>query len=147
VSPLAVCHLVKDLVSKVGSSFVLSNLLMALNWLWLYDNEHVLAGRWNLSEETIRNRVQKCCKDIQSLKETKIQWDDQGETIFVCSVYGLHCLIYKLRTDPESKWYSHKFNGPGVAYEIAVALHSNRVLSVRGPFPASTHAITIFCGG
>jgi hypothetical protein len=112
VSLLAVCHLVKDLVSKVGSSFVLSNLLMALNWLRLYDNEHVLAGGWNLSEEIIRNRVHKCCKDIQSLKETKIQWDDQGETIFVCSVDGIHCHIYEPRTDPGSKRYSHKLNGP-----------------------------------
>jgi hypothetical protein len=57
----------KDLI-EINLSFPFKNFLMALNWLRIYDNEHVLAGRWALSEETIRNRIRDCCKGIVSLK-------------------------------------------------------------------------------
>lgn len=147
VSPKAVQAVIKDL-AEIDLSFPLSDFLMALNWLRLYDNEHVLAGRWALSEDTIRNRIRDCCKGIVSLKGKKIKWIDYDDkTVFVASVDGTHCRIYEPRTDPGSKWFSHKFNGPGVSYELAISLWSNDVVSIRGPFPASMHDITIFRGG
>ena len=42
------------------------------------------------------------------------------------------------------KWFSHKFNGPGLSYELAIAIHSNRLVWINGPFPAATSDITIF---
>lgn len=33
------------------------------------------------------------------------------------------------------KWFSHKFHGPGVRYEVAVALHSGHIVWINGPFP------------
>jgi hypothetical protein len=146
VSPKAVQVCTNDLSSK-GFDLDLKDVLMAMNWLRLYDTEHVLAGRWGLSEESIRNRVKNCCKAIQSLKDNKIVWIDQPNVTFIASVDGTHCRIFEPRTDPGSKWYSHKFNGPGVAYEVVIALHSTNVISVRGPFPASIHDITVFRGG
>jgi hypothetical protein len=81
---------------------------------------------------------------IASLKESLITWGPFGDEIFLISVDGTHCPIHEPRTDPSSKWYSHKFNGPGVSYELALAIHSNRLVWINGPFPASIHDITIF---
>jgi hypothetical protein len=146
VSPKAVQVCTIDLSSK-GFDLDLEGALMAMNWLRLYDTEHALAGRWGLSEESIQNHVKNCCKAIQSLKDDRFVWIDQPNVTFIASVDGTHCHIFEPRTDPRSKWYSHKFNGPGVAYEVVIALHSNNVISVRGSFPASIHDITVFRGG
>lgn len=33
------------------------------------------------------------------------------------------------------KWYSHKFEGPGVRYEVAVCLQTGDIVWIHGPFP------------
>ena len=142
VSPKSVQAVLKDL-KDIGHEFPLKQFLMTLCWLRLYDTEHVMAGRWGLSEETIRNEVKVCISGIVSLKDQKIRWVEPAGTN-IASVDGTHCRIFEPRRDPSSKWYSHKFHGPGLSYELAISLWSNNVLSVRGPFPASTHDITIF---
>jgi hypothetical protein len=32
-------------------------------------------------------------------------------------------------------WYSHKFHGPGLRYELAVAINTGDIVSFNGPFP------------
>ena len=32
-------------------------------------------------------------------------------------------------------WYSHKYKGPGLRYEIAVSISQGYIVSVNGPFP------------
>ena len=34
-----------------------------------------------------------------------------------------------------TKWYSHKFKGPGVRYEIGVTISTGHIVSSHGPFP------------
>ena len=34
------------------------------------------------------------------------------------------------------KWYSHKFRGPGLCYEIGVCIKTGWIVWVNGPFPA-----------
>ena len=123
---------------------ILDKFMMALNWLKLYDPESVLASRWNLSEETLRVNIRSYIKHIASLKEDIIVWGAFGSEIFIVSVDGTHCPIYEPRTDPSSKWFSHKFNGRGVAYELAISIFKNQLVWINGPFPASKHDITIF---
>ena len=53
----------------------------------------------------------------------------------------------EFRTDPNSKWYSHKHNGAGLSYELVVDLCDDRVIWAAGPKPASIHDITFFRGG
>ena len=75
--------------------------LVALNWLFCYNTEHVLAGRWGLHEETIRDKVQGLTKKIAKLKSKKIQLDvgdfDDDE-IFIFSVDGVHFTINEVHT-------------------------------------------------
>jgi hypothetical protein len=42
------------------------------------------------------------------------------------------------------KWCSQKFNGPGVKYTVAIAIHSNNICYASGPFPASVSETRIF---
>jgi hypothetical protein len=33
------------------------------------------------------------------------------------------------------KWYGHKFNGPGLRYEVAISIQTGDIVWVHGPFP------------
>lgn len=37
------------------------------------------------------------------------------------------------------KWFSHKFKGPGLTYEIALALRSSDIVWVHGGYPEGSH--------
>jgi hypothetical protein len=58
---------------------------------------------------------------------------------------GTHCLISVdcidcMINEPwpfDEKWYSQKFNGPGVKYEIAVCIKTGYIVWMNGPFEAS----------
>jgi len=41
-------------------------------------------------------------------------------------------------------WYSHKFNGPGLSYELGISIYHSDLVWIRGPAPAATHDLTIF---
>jgi hypothetical protein len=41
-------------------------------------------------------------------------------------------------------WCSVKFRGPGMKYEVAIAIYSNSICWCNGPFPASTNESRIF---
>ena len=34
------------------------------------------------------------------------------------------------------KWYSYKFKGPGLRYEVAICIKTGWIVWVNGPFPA-----------
>jgi hypothetical protein len=104
-----------------------------------------LAGRWGLGEVAIRNKARDGTTAIQQLKNRKVQWGGfDAEEIFIISVDGVHCRIQEVRKDPGAKWFSHKFNGPGLTYELGIAIRSNQLVWINGPFPASQHDITTF---
>ena len=148
IGPDAMSSLFNDLVENNPSRAIEKrSLFMTLNWAYLYDTEPVLAGRWKLYEDTIRSKVKDYSESILKLRSKKIKWEGFGKEEFIVSVDGTHCRIMEPRTDPGSKWYSHKFNAAAVAYELAISIRSSRLVSIRGPFPASTHDITIFRGG
>jgi DDE superfamily endonuclease len=38
----------------------------------------------------------------------------------------------------DSKWFSHKFGGPGLRYEIGVCIKTGKIVSFNGPFECGT---------
>jgi DDE superfamily endonuclease len=70
--------------------------------------------------------------------------DEEDAAIFICMVDGTHCRISEPSTDPSTKWFSHKSNGPGLAYELALSIYSNQVVWFSGPFTPNQHDLTIF---
>jgi hypothetical protein len=143
IGPVALAAMFSDIANI--DSITIHNFLMTINWMKLYDTEHVMAGRWALREETVRRRIKDYTQKIQQLKATKVQmggFDD--DEVFIISVDGVHCRIQEVRKDPGAKWYSHKFNAAGVGYELGIAVRTNRLVWINGPFPASRHDITTF---
>ena len=64
---------------------------------------------------------------------------------FLSSVNGrTHCRIKEPRRNPDKLWYSHKYNKPGVSYEIALHLYKNKIAWVNGPFKAGESDLSIF---
>lgn len=69
----------------------------------------------------------------------KINWDSRrSERLNLplkvhVSVDGTDCKIEE-PSHFDSKWYSHKFNGPGVRYEIGLSILSGDLMWVNGPF-------------
>ena len=84
--------------------------------------------------------------------------DFKIDSIFGLTVDGANFQTREQRKNPSAKAYSHNFNGPGVGYEIAVAIYEDRVVWINGavaiyedrvvwingPFDPSTHDLTIF---
>lgn len=123
----------------------IKDFFLALSWLKLYETENVLAGRWTLSEKTIRNTCRSYVQKIQQLKESKVLWGEfEDDEVYIISVDGVHCRMQEVRRDPGSKWYTHKHNSAGVSYELGIAIRRNQLVWINGPFPASRHDITTF---
>lgn len=85
---------------------------------------------------------------IASLKDDLIQLDDRfqgynGSVSCLMSIDGVDCMINEPWPFNE-KWYSKKFNGPGVKYEVGVCIATGRIVWLNGPFVASTNDGTIF---
>lgn len=60
---------------------------------------------------------------------------EEPEVIACCemSVDGVDMRIREPKPF-SSSWYSHKFKGPGVRYEVFVAVHSGMIIWLHGPF-------------
>ena len=52
---------------------------------------------------------------------------------------GTDLRIYE-PTSVDAKWFSNKFNGPGLRYELALSIASGSIVWAQGPFPCGTHS-------
>ncbi|KAL9183000.1 hypothetical protein ACHAXT_004787 [Thalassiosira profunda] len=124
VGPLAIIAVIIDLrIMYKDDNLEVKNLMMTLCWLKLYETENGLKG--------LKIR-------LAGIPDDRTYWG---------SVDCLHAIMNEFRTDPGSKWYSHKHNGAGVSYEVVVDICESWVLWTAGPKPASTHDVTFFRGG
>ena len=58
------------------------------------------------------------------------------------SVDGTDCKITERRPF-NSKYFSFKFKGPGLKYEIGLAIETGRIVWVNGGIPCRTHDLTL----
>jgi DDE superfamily endonuclease len=61
---------------------------------------------------------------------------EDDEAVLFATIDGTHCRISEPRGNPSAKHFSHKFKGPGVAYEIVIHVRSQKILWVSGPYQA-----------
>jgi DDE superfamily endonuclease len=120
--------------------------LVAMNWLATYKKEEEMAGYFQCHEETLRNHIKKYVHAIAALKEQKIVWKDLNDTIaiFALSVDGVHCRVNEPRKQPSAQWCSPKLKQAALAYEVGIAVYSNQVVWVNGPFPGSKHDLKVY---
>lgn len=148
VGPDAISALISDLNRlHPEKTLDVESLFMAINWLKLYDPEEVMAGRWGFGEEYCRNTVWEYLRRIQKLKSYKISFDGIDPNCTFLPVDTMHTRTQEFRCSPSSKWYSHKFNGPGVSFEVVIDPIEGKIRWVNGPVPASTHDLTFLRGG
>ena len=63
------------------------------------------------------------------------------------SVDGTDCQIeepWPFQKEFSKMWYSHKFKGAGVRYELGVAIYSGDIVWINGPYECSVNDLTIF---
>jgi hypothetical protein len=58
-------------------------------------------------------------------------------------VDGTDCKIGE-PTDWDKTWFSHKFKGPAVKYEVAVCIEKGHIVWTNGPFRGSVNDLKIF---
>ena len=70
-----------------------------------------------------------------------------NETSCVMTVDGTDCRIQE-PSPFNSMWYSHKFRGPGLRYEIGVSISKGHIVWVNGPYPCGSYPdVKIFRDG
>lgn len=84
---------------------------------------------------------------IRNMKPIVINFDELAPSCRFLAVDTVHIRCHEFRCDPGSKWYSHKFNGPGVSFEVVSDPVDGRIRWINGPEPASIHDLTFLRGG
>lgn len=109
---------------------------------------HVMTAMWGDCEEVIAPMVEEYVEKFASLKESKIRLDRfKDEPIIVFSIDNVHFSVEEFALDPSNKWFNHKQGGAGLKYEVAISIHTQEVMWIRGPLPCSVHDISMFRGG
>lgn len=135
VGAKAVTALVKDLPLQWERDFKLYDLFISLSFAKMYNTEEVHARNWRVWSNKVKNCVKCYFRKIQLLKSKKIYIGNfENETIYTFTVDGVHCHTKECRINPTTKVYSHKFYGPGIAYEVGIAIYKDCVLWIKGPF-------------
>ena len=112
------------------------HLLMGLHFLKVYATESVNAAHFRCDENTYRNHAWRAIRFLSDLK--LIVWSDRhkyGYIVNRCKVLidGTDCRIFE-STPFDPKWFSHKFNGPGIRYEVGLAING-LIVWINGGFP------------
>jgi hypothetical protein len=144
--PLVVSILWEQLLS-IDDEQNIKYFFLCLSWLKNYDTEAILAGRWQLEDDTVRLWTGHYAECLQILGEKKIklpvEWPDDT---FVGVVDGTHCRCYK-PSHPEfpfdSSYKSYKLGKDGLAYEVMIDM-SGLPIWINGPYPAGTPDIVIY---
>jgi hypothetical protein len=148
VGSRAIAALIADLQRlQPHLTFQLQFLFMAIYWMKQYDTEEVMASRWGYAERFCREVVRAYVSRIQALKPTKITFNGLSPSCRFLPVDTVHIQCQEFRCDPHSKWYSHKFNGPGVSFEVVADPIDGKIRWINGPQPASMHDLTFLRGG
>jgi hypothetical protein len=100
------------------------------------------------SRDTFRNWVDRFVDSIADLEDEVIvfenrfrEWD--GKTQCLLCIDGTDIQINE-PGDRNSIWWSHKFNGPGVRYEVATCIKTGDIVWFRGPIPCNMSDREIF---
>jgi hypothetical protein len=129
------------------------HLLWGLLFLKLYSTEEVhCAIVGHPTKKEFRQKSWQIVEMIAGLKDTIILLENR--LINSPTVLGRprHSLLTLDCTDCTinapypflPKWVWQEFKGPGVKYEVAIAIYSNNICWANGPFPASVNESRIF---
>jgi len=129
-----------DSTNRLPDNASLDHMLWTFMFLKVYETETIMAGIIACDEKTYRKWVWAFAEAIADLLndlvsfESRLPVNHQYAT-FRCwiSVDGTDFRVYEKRPrDPHL--LSHKYNGAGLRYEIAVCIRTGLIVWVNGPF-------------
>ena len=123
------------------------HLLWALLLMTCYSREAFHATLAGVDEDTFRKWAMPWIPKISLLSCELIDFDMRFEGkwhYWSFCVDGIHCPINEPRRPFWEGWFSHKFRGPGLAYEVATAVTTGKIIWINGPFPAGQPDHKIF---
>lgn len=149
VGTRAIAALIKDLRKyQPEKKIEMALLFMSLYWLKSYVVEEVMAGAWGYGEKYCREASRDYQLRIAALKPIKINFKGLDPRCKFAPVDGVHVRTEEFRCDPSSKWFSHKFNGPGVGFEVVCnPTNKGGILWATRGLPAAVGDLTKFRGG
>jgi len=114
----------------------LKNYLRTLHFLKCYPTEKVRKYQTGNTRKTVRKWCWYFVERIAALKIVRIVFPGPGEwqTVFIISVDGVQCRFHEVKHAILSKdpaYYAHKFNGPGLGYEIGLHLWESKMVWLR----------------
>ena len=140
---IAEAHIEAKSVDYRNSGCNLKFFLRAFHFLMRYSTDRERKCSSGAARETARKWVWFFVRKIGALRELVIGWPDQWATHFIISVDGVHCRYHEekhptLSKNPAS--WSHKYNGPGLAYELALSLTEPKLVWLKGPLLAGANS-------
>jgi DDE superfamily endonuclease len=70
-----------------------------------------------------------------------------NEPKYIMSVDGTHCRISEPRSHPDTAWFSHKLNKPGLAYTVGLHIYESKIIWISESYKAGAADITMFKEG
>ena len=146
--PIVVQRLWEQLVARQGTKRLkMDYIFWALFFLRKYPKQDVLETKMGKDAVTLRKWIWTIIFALQDLRAEYIRFPDYDKMpntlVFVLSVDGTDCPIQEPR--PFNKaWFSQKFKGPGVKYEVGIDVLTGDCVWISGPFKASKSDIKIF---
>jgi hypothetical protein len=131
-----------DYLAAHGQGATMRRLCWALYMLKNYPVEEVGAAQiGGADEKTFSHWVWTLIEEMSYLENEVILWEnrltgDIGNDCLV-SVDGVDCQVVGATLHsgaPDSAYYSHKFKGPALRYEVAVSILSSDIVWVAGPY-------------
>jgi len=114
----------------------LKNFLRAHQFLKQYQTEKQRKLPFRNMEKTLRKWCWYFVERMAALRQEKIVWPDDSEwtTAYIATVDGVHCLFHEVKhavlaKDPN--YFSHKKNGPGLSYELALHIWEPRLIWLK----------------
>jgi hypothetical protein len=129
---------VKDDIGELPTGAKPVHMLWGLLLLKLYCSEQVLAILAGVHEQTFRKWAWYFVDAVADLSVSVIKWENrfQNDIGNVClvSIDGTDFEIYQFGRF-WTGWYSHKFKGAGLRYEVGVCIRTGLIVWIHGPFP------------
>ena len=137
-----------DLEPNLPPKTKLEHLFWSLFFLRKYPTDGDMATRYHKDPSTVRKWVWTIIFALSDLKADKIKFPESDSWVltFIVSVDGTDCPIEEPRPFDKA-WFSQKFKGPGVKYEVALDVLTGCCVWINGPFKASKSDITIYREG
>lgn len=128
-----------DYIVDFNIKILPNHLFFGLHRLWCNETEIRSAKFFKVDEKTFRKWSWIIINAMAQLSFDVIRWENRFLNrprfwTILTSVDGTDFRIEE-PTPFDPKWYSHKFKGPGVRYEVVIGIHNKYIVSINGPYP------------